>query len=99
SGSCNDSSNFSYQVDSGTWVLRFHYERARGNMTWWRTDTSWTCGTEKNFYKPHLYPNSNTRFYDGNGVHYRTYNLHNAATSSFYCYTPHAYNNPQGLFG
>src|SRR5690606_11109224 len=58
--------NLSYQIDSGTWVLRFHYERARGNMTWWRTDTGWTCGTEKNYYKPNLYPYNNTRFYDGN---------------------------------
>lgn len=98
-GSCDDSSNFFYQIDSGTWVLRYHYERANGNMNWWQASTSWTCGTEKNFYKPNLYPGQNVRFYDGSGTHYRTHYIANAATSSFYCYTPHAYNNPQGLYG
>ena len=99
SGHCNDESGFFYQLDHGVWVLRFHFERARGNMTWWTTHTSWTCGTEKNLYKPNLYPGTNVRFYDQQGVHYRTYRLANAATSSMYCYTPHAYNNPEGLFG
>lgn len=98
-GSCDDASNFFWQVDNGTWVLRFHYERARGNMSWWYTSTTWTCGTEKNFYKPNLYPGQNVNFYDEDGVMYRTNFIVNAATSSFYCYTPHAYNNPQGLYG
>ncbi len=97
-GSCDDSSNFFWQVDNGTWVLRFHYERARGNMNWWYTSNTWTCGTEKNFYKPNLYPNQNVNFYDEDNVMYRTHYIANAATSAFYCYTPHAYNNPQGLY-
>ncbi len=99
SGSCNSSSNFFYQIDNGTWVLRFHMERARGNNSYWVNSTSWTCGTEKNFYKPNLYPNQNVSFYDEDGVMYRTHFISNAATSSMYCYTPHAYNNPQGLYG
>ena len=99
SGSCSSSSSFPYQIDSGTWVLRYHFERARGNMTWWRTDSSWVCGTEKNLYKPNLYPGQNVRFHDTNGTHYTTIFIQNAATSSFYCYTPHVYNNPQGLYG
>lgn len=99
SGSCSDSSNFFWQVDNGTWVLRYHFERARGNMSWWHQSTSWTCGTEKNLYKPNLYPRQNVRFYDTQGTHYATIYIQNAATSSFYCYTPHAYNNPQGLYG
>jgi hypothetical protein len=98
-GSCDDASNFFWQIDNGTWVLRFHYERARGNMSWWYTSNSWTCGTEKNFYKPNLYPGQNVNFYDEDGVMYRTHFIANAATSSFYCYTPHTYNNPQGLYG
>lgn len=98
-GNCDDSSNFFWQVDNGTWVLRYHYERANRNFNWWKPSTSWTCGTEKNFYKPNLYPGQNVRFYDGAGVNYRTYFIANAATSSLYCYTPHAYNNPQGLYG
>lgn len=98
-GSCESESNFSYQIDSGTWVLRYHYERANKNNNWWRPSDSWTCGTKKNFYTPNLYPKQNVTFKDGNGVSYRTHYLENAATSSFYCYTPHAYNNPKGLYG
>ena len=98
-GGCDDTSNFLWQIDNGTWVLRWHYERARGNNTWWRTTSSWTCGTEKNFYKPNLYPGQNVNFYDEDNVMYRTHFITNAATSAFYCYTPHAYNNPQGLYG
>ncbi len=98
-GSCDDSSNFFWQVDNGTWVLRFHYERAKKNMSWWYVNSTWTCGTEKNFYKPNLYPGQNVNFYDEDGVMYRTHFIANAATSAFYCYTPHAYNNPLGLYG
>ncbi len=98
SGGCG-SSTFFYQIDNGTWVLRWHYERAKGNMTWWRTSTTWTCGTPKNYYKPSLYPGVGTTFYDDNDVAYRTYSIATAATSSLYCYTPHAYNNPNGLYG
>lgn len=98
-GSCDTSSSFFYQIDNGTWALRYHYERANRNNNWWSPSSSWVCGSEKNFYKPNLYPGQNVRFYDGNGVNYRTYFLANAATSAFYCYTPHAYNNPQGLYG
>jgi hypothetical protein len=97
SGGCG-SSTFSYQIDSGTWVLRFHYERANGNNTWWNNN-GYTCGTTKNFYKPHLYPGTNVAFYDQDNVKYRTHYISNAATSAFYCYTPHAYNNPDGLYG
>lgn len=99
SGGCSATSGFLYQVDNGTWVLRFHMERARGNMTYWFTSTSWVCGTAKNYYKPSLYPYQNVNFYDDTGTLYRTEYLKNAATSSFYCYTPHTYNNPQGLYG
>lgn len=98
SGQCGGNSTFPYQIDSGTWALRYHFERARGNNNWWNASSSWTCGTEKNYYKPSLYPGQNVRFYDQNGVHYRTHFIVNAATSAFYCYTPHAYNNPQGLY-
>ncbi len=98
SGGCG-SSNFLYQVDNGTWVLRYHRERANGNMDWWRRSNSWTCGSAKNYYSPNLYPNQNVSFYDDNGVKYTTVWLANPATSSMYCYTPHAYNNPQGLYG
>lgn len=97
-GGCG-ASNFFYQIDNGTWALRYHYERANGNFNWWTPSSSWVCGTEKNFYKPNLYPGQNVNFYDEDGVYYRTHFIVNAATSSLYCYTPHAYNNPQGLYG
>jgi hypothetical protein len=92
SGGCG-SSTFFYQVDNGTWALRFHFERARGNNNWWRPTTSWTCGTSKKYYKPNLYPGQNVSFYDEADRLYRTYFIDNAATSSMYCYTPHTYNN------
>src|SRR5690606_27056271 len=81
-----------------TWALRYHYERASRNYEWWSPSANnyWVCGSSKNYYKPSLYPNQNVRFYDGDGVHYRTYNIKNAATSAMYCYTPHAYNNFPG---
>lgn len=98
SGGCG-ASTFFYQIDNGAWVLRFHFERARNNMNWWYTSNSWTCGTEKAYYKPNLYPSQNVNFYDQDNVYYRTHFIANAATSSMYCYTPHAYNNPSGLYG
>ena len=98
-GECNTASSFFYQIDNGTWALRYHYERARGNMSWWTTSSSWTCGSAKALYKPNLYPSQNVDFYDEDGILYRTLYISNAATSSLYCYTPHTYNNPQGLYG
>lgn len=95
---CVDS-DFLYQIDNGTWVLRLNTERARGNMTWWFTSTAWVCGSAKAFYTPSLMPYQNVKFYDENGVQYRTHYLLNPATSALYCYTPHAYNNPDGLYG
>lgn len=101
-GGCS-ASNFLYQIDNGVWVIRLSMERARGNMTWWFTSSSWVCGYEhappSHFYSPNLYPNQNVNFYDQDNVYYRTHHIENAATSSFYCYTPHAYNNPSGLYG
>jgi hypothetical protein len=105
-GGCG-ASDFLYQIDNGTWVLRLNMERARGNMTWWwHQITPWVCGYEHNdnngindFYRPNLYPSQNVDFYDQDGVYYRTHYIANAATSSLYCYTPHAYNNPNGEDG
>lgn len=98
SGGCG-ASNFLYQIDNGVWTLRYHMERARGNMDYWFHSVSWVCGTTKNYYSPSLYPYQNVNFYDDNGTLYRTHYIANPSTSSFYCYTPHAYNNPQGLYG
>ncbi len=98
-GTCT-TAGFFEQVDMGTWTLRYNYERASGNYNWWKPSSGWVCdGRDRKFYTPSLYPNQNVTFIDQDGVAYRTYYLANAATSSMYCYTPHAYNNPQGLYG
>jgi hypothetical protein len=98
SGTCSAASDFFYQIDNGAWDLRYLYERANGNNTWWNT-SAWACGTAKNYYTPNLYPNQNVKFFDDNGTMYATVFIENAATSALYCYTPHAYNNPQALYG
>ena len=96
-GSCS-TSNFFSQIDSGAWVLRYHYERANGNTTWWNNG-GYTCGNPSIFYNPGLNPGQNITFIDEDGVPYKNLYLSNAATASFYCYTPHTYNNPSGLYG
>jgi hypothetical protein len=95
SGVCDTNSSFFWQIDNGTWVMRFHFERARKNNNWWYTSSSWTCGTAKtDYYSPNLYPGQNVKFYDPySKVHYATVYIKNAATSAFYCYTPHVFNN------
>lgn len=96
---CGSNSDFLYQIDNGTFTMRLNTERAMGNNTYWFKASSWVCGSAKNFYKPSLYPQQSVDFYDQDGVQYRTHYIKNAATSAFYCYTPHAYNNPNGLYG
>lgn len=96
SGSCSSSSNFFYQIDNGTWVLRFHFERARGNNNWWYASSSWVCGSSHpTYYTPNLYPGQTVTFHDPytGGTSYANIYVQNAATSALYCYTPHAFNN------
>ena len=96
SGGCGASSFF-YQIDNGTWALRYHYERANNNTTWWNSGGN-VCGGATLYRSTGLYAGATVTFKDEAGVGYATYTLANAATASFYCYTPHAYNNPQGLY-
>jgi len=98
SGGCG-ASTFLYQVDWGTFVLRKHYERLNGNANWWSSAPTEPCSIATRYYTPNLYPKQNVTFIDNSGVQYATYYLANPSTSSLYCYTPHAYNNPQGLYG
>ncbi|MEI7674499.1 MAG: hypothetical protein WCI60_02080 [bacterium] len=98
SGSCSPTSEFFYQIDNGTWALRYHYERANYNNTWWNAGGN-VCGGATIYRSTGLFAGATVTFKDDNGAGYRTYTLANAATASFYCYTPHAYNNPQGLYG
>lgn len=97
SGSCESNSSFFYQIDNGSWALRFHYERARGNNSWWFQGSSWVCGSSKPlYYTPNLYPGQTVTFHDpynGSGIAYAGIYIQNAATSALYCYTPHTFNN------
>jgi len=98
SGNCSSTSNFFYQIDNGTWALRYHFERANRNNSWWNNGSN-VCGGSSIYRSTGLYAGATVTFKDDNGTSYATYTLANAATASFYCYTPHAYNNPQGLYG
>ncbi len=93
---CPDSGGCSYpgfynQVANATWQLRFNYERANGNNTWWNTNTGYACSAPSTYYNNGLYPGNTVGFIDGSGTVYATFTIANAATASLYCYTPHAY--------
>ncbi len=93
---CPDSGTCSYpgffnQIANGTWQLRFNYERANGNNTWWNTTSNYACSSASRYYDTGLYPGRTVNFIDDSGAVYTTLTLANAATASLYCYTPHAY--------
>jgi len=93
---CPDSGTCSYpgffnQIANGTWQLRFNYERANGNNTWWNSTSNYACSGATAYYSTGLYPGRTINFKDSTGAVYTTITLANAATSSLYCYTPHAY--------
>jgi uncharacterized protein with LGFP repeats len=94
--STTSGSNFIYQIDGGAWVLRYRYERLRGNTAYWPSVNSTACTSTTKYYSPSLYPRQQVKFYDDNGINYATINLSNAATGSLYCYTPHVFNNFPG---
>jgi len=87
------------QIDNATWQFRFNFERARGNNTWWRASLSFPCAGATRYYSTGLYPGRGVTFYDDNGTAIKGFTINNASTSSLYCYTPHPYNNPSGLYG
>jgi len=89
SADCNaDYYGFSNQVHNGTWQLRYNYERASGNNTWWNNG-SYACGGATHFYSTGLYPGRNVTFYSAGSYPDKTIKIANAATASLYCYTPH----------
>ncbi len=79
---------FSNQVHNGTWQLRYNYERANGNNTWWNNG-SYACGGATHFYSTGLYPGRTVTFYSTGSYKDKTIKIANAATASLYCYTPH----------
>ncbi len=82
---------FYAQLDNAAWQLRYNFERARGNNTWWRNSSSYACGGSTRYYSPGLYRGNVVTFYDDSGASYKTFRLNGAASASLYCYTPHAY--------
>jgi len=92
-GSCSsDFSGFSYQVNNGTWQLRFNFERAKGNDDWYNSSIRYACNQTTNFYSAPLLPGNTVTFKRNtafSGTKDKTITIANAATASMYCYTPH----------
>jgi len=98
SGSCTYPGFFN-QIDNATWQLRTDMELGSGNNWWGYTPASYPCSTATRYYSAPLKPGNNVTFIDDSGVSYTSFVIPNMATASLYCYTPHVYNNPQGLYG
>lgn len=101
---CPDSGGCSYpgffnQVDNAAWQFRTNVELGNGNNWWGYTPASYPCNGGTRYYSTALKGGNTVTFYDDNGTPFSTITLANMATASLYCYTPHVYNNPSGLFG
>lgn len=88
---CAGYGGFFNQIDNATWQLRFNYERANGNNTWWRSSLSYPCNGATRYYSAPLKAGQDVTFYDDYGTSYARFVISNASTASLYCYTPHAY--------
>ena len=88
---CSGNYGFANQVMNATWQLRFNYERASGNNSWWNSSIGYACNGTTRYYSAALKPGNNVIFYDDYGTAYTQFTINNAATASLYCYTPHAY--------
>ena len=89
--SCSGYVGFFTQVDNGTWIIRYNYEGAAGHATWlsWHPGGNYPCANaHSGFYSAGLYPGNTVTFADSGGTP-ETVTLANAATASFYCYTPY----------
>jgi hypothetical protein len=89
---------FYSQLDNASWQLRYNFERARGNNTWWRNSSSYACGGNTRYYSTGLYAGRYVTFYDEVGYGYKSFTINNGATASLYCYTPHAYPGHSGKY-
>lgn len=104
---CNNPSNyhpgFFQQVDWGTWQLRLNIELMSGRTYFGIAPSSYACKAKPSqspwYYDNGLYPGNAVDFSDGNNTIYSTITIADASTASLYCYTPHVYNNPSGLYG
>jgi hypothetical protein len=74
------------QVENGTWQLRFNFERAGGNNSWWNPNIS---------YDTRYMVGKSLNFGDCSGI---TVYFSNRGTASLYRYTPHAYYSAPGCY-
>lgn len=94
---CGDTSNgctvsgFFNQVDNGTWQLRADIDLIDGISYWGYSPSAYPCNGPTIFYSAALQPGNDVTFYDSYGNAYTSFVLPNAATSAFYCYTPHVF--------
>jgi hypothetical protein len=108
SGGCYDPGFFA-QIDNATWQFRYDLDALNGQSYQGYTASQYPCGTSTHappysspnsiYYYPGLNIGNNVTFYDGNGTAYASFTIPNASTAALYCYTPHVYNNPNGLYG
>jgi hypothetical protein len=97
--SCGNDLGFFNQVDNGTWQFRTDMELGNGNNWWGYTPASYPCNGATSLYNNALKAGRTVTFSDANGTAYSTITLANMSTATLYCYTPHVYNNPNGING
>ena len=90
-GCSNSYPGFFAQVAWAAWQFRYNYEAIYGNSYGGYTAASYPCNGPTKYYSAALKTGNNVTFLDEVGTAYANFVLPNAATSSFYCYTPHAY--------
>lgn len=88
---CSSYPGFNAQVDAATWQLRLNVELNSGRSWSNNSPSNYACGSATRYYSTGLYPGRTVTFYNEYGTAYKTITLANAATASFYCYTPHVY--------
>lgn len=98
SGGCNDKyKGFANQVEWGSWQLRYNYEAAGQNQTWWNTyypaDTTQPCSKQYILNASCSLTNTISNIGDGyTPPATSTVTLTNKATAALYRYTPHIFN-------
>jgi len=97
-GSCSHQGFFN-QIDNGTWQFRVDMELSSGNNYWGMTPANYACNGATRYRSASMIAGNNVTFFDDDGTAYNQFVIPNASTATLYCYTPHVYNNPQGLYG
>ena len=105
--SCGGALGFFNQVDNAAWQFRTDMNLGSGISWWGYSPASYPCNNADTI--THLYDNglkagNAVTFYNnanpnGYDTPYASFTLPNMSTASLYCYTPHVYNNPNGING